>query len=140
MRVLGISDHFISGAALIEDGRVVAAVNEERLARKKMVMGFPRKSISAVLEIAGVRPDEVDQVAIASQWGHFMNEYVDFDQGVFGVDEGVVRNLFFSMGSRLSALRTKVPMVVACFFGDFCLFVHDPNLNFPRNPCQSEHH
>ena len=62
MRVLGISDHFISGAAVIEDGRVIAAVAEERLARKKMVMGFPRKSIEAVLQIAGVKPDELDRV------------------------------------------------------------------------------
>jgi carbamoyltransferase len=116
MRVLGISDHFISGAAVIEDGRVVAAVNEERLARKKMVMGFPRQSIAAVLQIAGVRPEQLDRVAIASQWGHFLDEYVDFDQGVFGVDEGVVRNLFFSMGSRLSALRTKVPFLENLYY------------------------
>ncbi|KPJ87727.1 MAG: hypothetical protein AMS18_14250 [Gemmatimonas sp. SG8_17] len=116
MKVLGISDHFISGAAVIEDGRVLAAVNEERLARKKMVMGFPRKSIAAVLQIAGVRPEELDQVAIASQWGHFLEEYVDFDQGVFGVDEGVVRNLFFSMGSHLSGLRTKLPVLENLYY------------------------
>ncbi len=116
MRVLGISDHFISGAAVIEDGRVLAAVNEERLARKKMVMGFPRKSIAAVLQIAGVQPEELDQVAIASQWGHFLNEYVDFDEGVFGVDEGVVRNLFFSMGSHLSGLRAKLPVLENLYY------------------------
>jgi predicted NodU family carbamoyl transferase len=45
MRILGISDHVVSGAAVLEDGRVPAAVNEERLIRKKMVLGFPRKSI-----------------------------------------------------------------------------------------------
>jgi len=116
MRVLGISDHFISGAAVIEDGRVVAAVNEERLARKKMAMGFPRKSIAAVMQIAGVGPEELDKVAIASQWGHFLDEYVDFDQGVFGVDEGVVRNLFFSVGSHLSGLRTKVPVLENLYY------------------------
>ena len=55
MRILGISDHIISGAAILEDGRVLAAVNEERLVRKKMVMGFPRKSIEAVLDLAKVR-------------------------------------------------------------------------------------
>ena len=35
--ILGIADHVNSGAAIIIDGRVVAAVNEERLIRKKMV-------------------------------------------------------------------------------------------------------
>ena len=116
MRILGISDHFTSGAALIEDGRIVAAVNEERLARKKMVMGFPWKSIANVLKIAGVRPQELDCVAIASKWGHFLNEYVDFDKGVFGVDEGVVRNLFFSVGSELSFLRSKVPLLEKLYY------------------------
>ena len=56
MKILGISDHLTCGAALIEDGRIVAAVNEERLARMKMVMGFPRKSIEEVLSIANVKP------------------------------------------------------------------------------------
>ncbi len=116
MRILGISDHFISGAAVVIDGRIVAAVNEERLARMKMVMGFPRKSIAAALDIAGVKPEELDRVAIASEWGHFLDEYVDFSNGVFGVDEGIVRNLFFSMGSKLSWLRSKLPIAEKLYY------------------------
>ena len=38
MIILGISDHYISGAAVIIDGKIVSAVAEERLERKKMVM------------------------------------------------------------------------------------------------------
>lgn len=116
MRILGISDHFTSGAAIVVDGRVVAAVAEERLARMKMVMGFPRKAIEAVLTIAGLRPEELDAVAVASEWGHFLNEYVDFSNGVFGVDEGTVRSLFFSMGSRLSWLRNKIPFAERLYY------------------------
>lgn len=116
MRVLGISDHFISGAAVIEDGRIVSAINEERLARQKMVMGFPWKSITSAMEIAGVGPDEIDRVAVASEWGHFLGEYVDFSNGVFGVDEGVVRNLFFSVGSRLSGLRSRLPLLERLYY------------------------
>jgi carbamoyltransferase len=116
MKILGISDHFTSGAAVIIDGRVAAAVNEERLARKKMVMGFPRKSIAEVLRIAGVKPGELDHVAVASEWGHFLNDYVDFSNGVFGVDEGVVRTLFFSAGSHLSFLRSKVPILERLYY------------------------
>ena len=63
-----------------------------------MVMGFPRKSIAEVLKLPGVKPRELDHVAVASEWGHFLNDYVDFSNGVFGVDQGVVRNLFFSAG------------------------------------------
>jgi predicted NodU family carbamoyl transferase len=40
MIILGITDHFTSGAALVVDGRATAAVNEERLVRSKMIMGF----------------------------------------------------------------------------------------------------
>ncbi len=116
MRILGISDHFISGAAVVEDGRLVSAVNEERLARQKMVMGFPWKSIASVLQIARVGPEDLDQVAIASEWGHFLNDYVDFSDGVFGVDEGVVRNLFFSVGTHLSWLRDKVPLLERLYY------------------------
>ena len=111
MKVLGISDHFISGAAVIEDGVIKSAIAEERLARMKMVMGFPRLAISEALRIADVNADELDAVAVASEWGHFLDEHVDFSNGVFGVDEGVVRNLFFSLGSKLSSLRTKVPVL-----------------------------
>ena len=116
MRILGISDHFTSGAAVIIDGRVVAAVNEERLARMKMVMGFPRKSIAMALELAGLKPGDIDGVAVASEWGHFLDEYVSFDQGVFGVDEGVVRGLFFSMGSKLSWLRNRIPFAERLYY------------------------
>ena len=116
MKILGISDHFTSGAAVIIDGRVVAAVNEERLARKKMVMGFPRKSIAEVLRIAGIRPQDLDHVSLASKWGHFLNDYVDFSNGVFGVDEGIVRNLFFSAGSQLSFLRSKLPFLERLYY------------------------
>jgi carbamoyltransferase len=91
-------------------------VNEERLARMKMVMGWPRKSIADAMKIAGVEPKDLDCVAIASVWGHFLNEYVSFDRGVFGVDEGIVKNLFFSLGSRLSGLRTSVPVLERLYY------------------------
>ena len=116
MRVLGISDHFISGAAIVEDGRLIAAVAEERLARMKMVIGFPRKSISEVLRVAGIDASDIDRVAVASKWGHYLNEYVDFKDGVFGVDEGLVRSLFFSVGSRVSHLRSKFPLLEHLYY------------------------
>jgi carbamoyltransferase len=116
MRILGISDHLTSGAALIEDGRVLAAVNEERLARKKMVMGFPRLSIASVLAISGTEPGQVDRVAVASHWGHFMNDLVSFDQGVLGVDEGFLKGLFFDVGERLAPLRSRLPFLERLYY------------------------
>jgi carbamoyltransferase len=116
LRVLGVSDHIVSGAALLEDGRVVAAINEERIVRNKMVMGFPWKSIEAVMRQAGVGPKDIDHVAVASKWGHFLPEYVDFHAGVLGVDEGAIKNTFFAVGSKLSFLRSKVPFLEPMYY------------------------
>ena len=54
-----------SGAALIKDGKVLAAINEERLTRKKIEGCFPFKSIKMVCDIAGIAPEQVDEVALA---------------------------------------------------------------------------
>jgi carbamoyltransferase len=117
MRVLGIADHVVSGAALVEDGRLVAAVNEERLLRRKMVMGFPWKSIEAVLRLGRVDAGQIDAVAVGSRWGHFLPEYVDFSGGAFGVHEGTVKNLFFDVGARLGPLRARMPFLESLYYG-----------------------
>ena len=49
MRILGIADGQTSGAAVLENGRLLAAINEERIVRIKMARGFPRDAIREVL-------------------------------------------------------------------------------------------
>ena len=64
MRILGVSAFYHdSAAALIEDGRIVAAAQEERFTRKKHDSGFPTQAIGYCLEEAGIGLDEVDFVA-----------------------------------------------------------------------------
>ena len=64
MRVLGISAFYHdSAAALIEDGRITAAAQEERFTRKKHDSRFPASAINFCLEHAGVGLGEVDYVA-----------------------------------------------------------------------------
>jgi carbamoyltransferase len=63
MRVLGISAFYHdSAAALVEDGRIVAAAQEERFTRRKHDPSFPRNAIAYCLAEAGVRLDELDHV------------------------------------------------------------------------------
>ncbi len=63
MRVLGISAFYHdSAAALIEDGRIVAAAQEERFTRKRHDAGFPRAAIRYCLEAAGSALEDVDYV------------------------------------------------------------------------------
>ena len=63
MLILGVSAFYHdSAAALIEDGRIVAAAQEERFTRKKHDAAFPRHAIRYCLCEAGVELDRVDHV------------------------------------------------------------------------------
>jgi carbamoyltransferase len=64
MRILGISAFYHdSAAALVEDGRIIAAAQEERFTRKKHDASFPEHAIGYCLEAAGAKLSEVDHVA-----------------------------------------------------------------------------
>ena len=64
MRILGISAFYHdSAAALVKDGQIVAAAQEERFSRKKHDAGFPRRAITYCLGEAGVDLGAVDLVA-----------------------------------------------------------------------------
>ncbi len=61
---LGISCYYHdSAAALLEDGHVIAAVEEERFTRKKFDDDFPKMAIDWCLNEAGISPSDVDSVA-----------------------------------------------------------------------------
>ncbi len=61
--VLGISAFYHdSAAAIIRDGEIIAAAQEERFSRKKHDPRFPEKAINYCLEEAFVEPDEVDAI------------------------------------------------------------------------------
>jgi carbamoyltransferase len=63
MRILGISAFYHdSAAALIEDGRIVAAAQEERFTRRKHDPGFPHNAIAYCLAEAGIAADALDHV------------------------------------------------------------------------------
>ncbi|MGC9069377.1 MAG: carbamoyltransferase family protein [Thermoprotei archaeon] len=64
--VLGINDGHDCGAALIRDGKVIAAVQEERLSNIKHHSGVPERSIKEVYKIAKIHPSETDAIAIVS--------------------------------------------------------------------------
>ncbi len=64
MNILGISAFYHdSAAALIRDGRIVAAAQEERFTRKKHDPGFPRHAVDYCLREAGITADQLDYVA-----------------------------------------------------------------------------
>ena len=64
MRIIGVSAFYHdSAAALIEDGRIVAAAQEERFTRKKHDAGFPKNAIEYCLAEAGASLGDIDFVA-----------------------------------------------------------------------------
>ena len=61
--ILGISAYYHdSAAALLRDGDLVAAVQQERYSRKKHDARFPREAISYCLETENLRLDELDRI------------------------------------------------------------------------------
>ena len=63
MRILGLSAFYHdSAAALVEDGRIVAAAQEERFTRKKHDAVFPERAIAYCLAEAGIGLAEIDHV------------------------------------------------------------------------------
>ena len=64
MRILGISAFYHdSAAALIMDGKILAAAQEERFSRKKHDAGFPSHAVEYCLSEAGVSLADIDYVA-----------------------------------------------------------------------------
>src|SRR5229473_2373815 len=65
MHILGINAyHGNSSAALVSDGWLIAAVEEERFNRVKYAAGFPSAAIRYCLQTAGISLGEVDHVAV----------------------------------------------------------------------------
>lgn len=108
MNILGINAyHGNSSAAIVCDGRLVAAVEEERFNRVKYAAGFPAQAIRYCLAEAGLRIEEVDHVAIprnpwarlltklfyAARMPHFARQRVKVLARFAGIPEQVSRAL-----------------------------------------------
>ena len=64
MYTLGISCYYHdSAAAILKDGKVVAAVEEERFSRIKFDDGFPKLAIDWCLKESGINAEDIDSIA-----------------------------------------------------------------------------
>ena len=82
MYTIGICNDETSSACLFLDGKLIAAVSEERFTRKKMDNSFPFKSIAYLLSVCDKKIEEVD---IAYAWAksfdpNLINNYLDRDK------------------------------------------------------------
>jgi carbamoyltransferase len=73
--ILGISAYYHdSAAALVVDGTIVAAAQEERYSRRKFDEAFPIKAVEACLQQAGLRASDLDYV------GFYEKPYLRFER------------------------------------------------------------
>jgi len=114
--VLGINAyHGDVSAALLRDGQLVAAVEEERFRRIKHWAGFPTLAIRSVLEMAGIRGQDVRHVAVSR----------DLRKGLFTIrhrpdlrlvldrvrNAGKVRDLHGPLAAALGVPRDDLPAI-----------------------------
>ncbi len=117
MRILGITDGQTSGAAVVEDGRILAAVNEERIVRIKLARGFPRKSIDEVLRLSGTDPSEIQGVAVAQINMELREEIMDWPGWFEARDEEInVHNAFFRVASAFGGVVPRVPGLKKAYY------------------------
>jgi len=64
MKVLGIHDGHTSTACLLDDGKVIANVSEERFTKVKGQGGFPKKSIDYIQNEFGIKGGDIDSIAL----------------------------------------------------------------------------
>ena len=64
MRILGLSNMRDAAAALVENGQLLAAAEEERFVRIKHVTALPLHAIRFCLQSAGVRLQDLDAIAV----------------------------------------------------------------------------
>src|SRR5258708_21188624 len=65
MNILGINAyHGNASAAVVCDGKLIAAVEEERFNRIKYAAGFPAQAIRYCVKEAGLKLEEIDHVAV----------------------------------------------------------------------------
>lgn len=70
MNILGLNYVFHDcTACLVRDGRLIVAIEEERLTRQKHTDEFPLQSIARCLEVAGLAATDIDHVAVSYQPG-----------------------------------------------------------------------
>jgi carbamoyltransferase len=86
--VLGISAFYHdSAAAIIADGKIIAAAQEERFTRKKHDASYPKNAINYVLKEAGLKLSEVDHVVFYEKpflkFERLLETYVGFSPGGF---------------------------------------------------------
>jgi carbamoyltransferase len=116
MRILGLGTEGDSGAAIVEYGRILAAVNEERLSRLKLVEGFPRASIESVLTLSGTSTADLDLVLVGGTMELFAPELRPFEGWFAHWERPGLGGLVKRAAGRLSRYRNALPLMERVYY------------------------
>ncbi len=126
--ILGISAYYHdSAAALLVDGRIVAAAQEERFTRKKHDSAFPRQAARYCLAEAGLDPAELAAVAF------YDKPYLKFERLLETYHAFAPRGLRSFLASMPVWIREKLFMRRMLKDELHRLGAHNPNLLFPEH-------
>src|SRR6202050_1889755 len=119
MIILGINAyHANASAAIVVDGRLLAAVEEERLNRVKYAAGLPARAIQYCLDQAGAKLSEVDHIAVPrNPWARLGTKLrVAMSMPRFALDRARVMRRFAGVKADLaSAFEMPVENIRAQF-------------------------
>ncbi|APR99995.1 carbamoyltransferase [Pajaroellobacter abortibovis] len=132
MKIIGISAFFHdSAAALIEDGTIVAAAQEERFTRKKHDASFPFHALKYILQASGSTLHQIDHIA------YYEKPFLRFER---------LLETYLAFAPRgFSSFRTAIPLWIRekLFQKDIlckCLVSLEPDFNWKQKLLFSEHH
>ncbi|MGD6850565.1 MAG: carbamoyltransferase family protein [Candidatus Bathyarchaeia archaeon] len=120
MNILGLNyAYHDSTACLVVDGKLVVALEEERLTRRKHTNAFPEQAISKCLEISGLKAQEIDHIAISIKPRLNWPKKAAYAIGLgLNMKNFVISETFGAMGKRRSletwlnsAFSTKKPKI-----------------------------
>ncbi|HXE56414.1 MAG TPA: carbamoyltransferase C-terminal domain-containing protein [Gemmatimonadales bacterium] len=116
MNVLGLGTEGDSGAAVVVDGRIVAAENEERSSRLKLVEGFPRGSIREVLHLAGLASRDLDAVLVGGTSDRFVDRLRPFEGWFQHWRGGGMPGWLKRQAGRFSRYRDRFPFLEPAYY------------------------
>lgn len=103
MKILGISAFYHdSAAALLVNGEVIAAAQEERFTRKKFDPGFPTESIRFCLERAGLKLSDLDEIV------YYEKPFLSFERLLESLIATAPRSLFAFLSAMPIWMREKL--------------------------------
>ena len=115
MYILGINAyHGDAAAAIVRDGKLIAAAEEERFNRFKHSAGFPVQAIRYCLAAAGIGPEELDHVGISRDPSAHLHKKILF-AATRVVSEGIFNQIKDRLGNAAKVRDLKDEL--ACVFG-----------------------